>query len=321
MYSRQHPFLAWLGIEPEATGHKEKILSGIGGAVGIGCIILISQYFISDPALPIIVASMGASAVLLFAAPHGKFSQPWNLIGGHLISAAIGVSVSHAIHSLPLAGAIAVGCAITVMYYLHCIHPPGGASALVAVVGGQQIHQLGYEYLVFPVGFNVVVILLVAIGFNYFLNWRRYPVAWAPHRSLPKDPLTPSVKQVDLNYALSQLGSYIDVTEDDLETIYSLASEHARMEHLDASELRPGHFYSNGAYGDDWSVRQIVDQAEAPGDDAMVIYKVVAGKDRRSSSTSSRKVFAEWARYEVNLHETSWVRVDGEASGQEELSN
>lgn len=316
MYSRQHPVLAWLGIEPEGAGHREKLLSGLGGVMGIGGIILVSQFFLDGQALPIIVASMGASAVLLFAAPHGKLSQPWNLIGGHLISAFVGVTIAHEVHLLPLAGALAVGLAITAMYYCHCIHPPGGASALVAVVGGPHIHQLGYEYLLFPVGFNVLVILSVAIGFNYFLRWRRYPVAWAPHRSLPKDPLKPSVQQRDLNYALRQLGSYIDVTEDDLETIYTLANEHAQMSYLPVEHIELGCYYSNGAYGEDWSVRQVVDESEGDDENAMLIYKVVAGKDRRSSGTTSKREFAKWARTQVTRNENSWVLMDREKTAE-----
>jgi CBS-domain-containing membrane protein len=63
------------------------------------------------------------------------------------------------------------------MHYLNCLHPPGGATALSAVIGGQAVHQLGYQYLLTPVLLNVVTLLLIAIVFNYPFRWRRYPLS------------------------------------------------------------------------------------------------------------------------------------------------
>ena len=302
--------LGWLGIEEETAGHREKLLSGLGGALGIFAILVVSAQVIGGRDLPLIVASMGASAVLLFAAPHGKFSQPWNLIGGHLISASIGVTAARWVPQLPLAAALAVGGAITAMYYARCIHPPGGASALVAVVGGDAIHQLGYQYLLTPVGLDVLVILAVAVLFNLPLHWRRYPVAWAPHRRLAQAPPEGRLRSEDISHALRRLGSYIDVTEEDLETIFTYAAEHRASDHLPPGQIRPGAFYSNGAFGADWSVRQVVDAADSDAEDALVIYKVVAGAGRRTTGTTTRGEFARWARYEVIRNENSWQRVD-----------
>ena len=92
-----------------------------------------------------IVTSMGASAVLLFAVPHSSLGQLWNVIGGHLISAAIGVACYQWLPSNGIAAGASVGLAIGAMYYTRCIHPPGGATALVAIIDGQNIHALGYR--------------------------------------------------------------------------------------------------------------------------------------------------------------------------------
>ena len=92
-----------------------------------------------------IVTSMGASVVLLFAVPHSALGQLWNVIGGHLISAAIGVACYQWLPSNGIAAGASVGLAIGAMYYTRCIHPPGGATALAAVIGGQNIHALGYR--------------------------------------------------------------------------------------------------------------------------------------------------------------------------------
>jgi CBS-domain-containing membrane protein len=92
--------------------------------------------------------------------PHGQLAQPWAVLGGHVISAIIGVTCAQVIANEILAASAAVGLAVGAMYYLGCIHPPGGATALSAVVGGESVHALGYHFVITPVLMNVVVILV-----------------------------------------------------------------------------------------------------------------------------------------------------------------
>ena len=148
------------GISSNKTSHVEKLVSGLGGFFGILLILLVTRQFLGTAASVLIVASMGASAVLLFAVPHGPLSQPWALTGGHLVSAVIGVSCYRLVPDLFVAAACAVGLAITAMHYLRCIHPPGGATALTTVIAGPEVHALGYEYVVTPVLLNVLVVWL-----------------------------------------------------------------------------------------------------------------------------------------------------------------
>jgi CBS domain-containing membrane protein len=101
--------------------------------------------------------------VLLFAVPHRPLSQPWALVGGHMVSAVIGVACASLDTALFIASALAVALASGAMYDLRCIHPPGGATA---VAGGESVHARGFHYLVTPVLINVSIILLVAIVFN-----------------------------------------------------------------------------------------------------------------------------------------------------------
>lgn len=301
---------AYLGIEPDNASHREKIVSGLGGFVGIFAVLFVSAVVMEGQDLPLIVASMGASAVLLFAAPHGKLSQPWNLIGGHLVSALIGVACANWIADTQLAAALAVGLAITAMYYLRCIHPPGGATALMAVIGGPQIHALGYDYLLMPVGVNVAIILVAALAVNYLTTWRRYPAHL--HRRLRAEPAgetTPVLHSDDFDYALRRIGSYVDVTYEELQTIYRLAEHHAQTDHVPVEGIHLGHYFSNGKYGAEWSVRQVVDEGQGEGDDVLVIYKTVAGNGRRSSGSCTRMEFARWSKHEVYLNENSWQRV------------
>ena len=307
-----------LGIELSPVSHNERLASALGGFVGILGIFLLSQWLAGSPGAEILVASMGASAVLLFAVPHGKLSQPWALFGGHMVSAVVGVScaqlVIHEVLSVTLAASLAVGFSIGAMYYLRCIHPPGGATALSAVIGGEQVLSLGYQFVFVPVLLNVLIILSIAFLFNYLFPWRRYP-AYLQH--VKKQPAVFShdtdegeVSHGDFVYALSQLDSFIDVSEYDLLRIYELATSHSRNLRLSPENIIAGKYFSNGEYGDSWSVRQIIETSNnADPNEDTVVYKVLAGQGRRTSGTMSRTEFAHWARYEVLRDDENWKRV------------
>jgi CBS-domain-containing membrane protein len=162
----------------DRAGHLEKWLSAAGGLTGLAGVILISEAQLGLVGAAGLVASMGASAVLLFAVPHGPLSQPWPVFGGHLVSAIVGVACAQMVLPPAMAACLAVALAIAAMHYLRCIHPPGGATALSAVVGGDVVHQLGFQFVLTPVLLNATTILLVALLFNYPFPWRRYPTAW-----------------------------------------------------------------------------------------------------------------------------------------------
>jgi CBS-domain-containing membrane protein len=178
-----------LGVQQSSGGHLEKIVSGVGGVVGIVAVILVSQDFLGTNGSPLIIASLGASAVLLFAVPHGPLSQPWAVLGGHTLSAVIGVTCAELPGDKYIAAALAVGLSIAVMHYCRCIHPPGGATALTAVIGGDAIQGLGYQYVVTPVLTSACVILAVAVLVNLPFSARRYPIAlgqWLGEREANK---------------------------------------------------------------------------------------------------------------------------------------
>ena len=307
-----------LGIERYRVGHSEKLISALGAFLGIALIFYSSAYFLQGASSYLIVASMGASAVLLFAVPHGPLSQPWPLIGGHLISAAIGVSSAKFVPDIFIAAPLAVGLAVAAMYYCHCIHPPGGATALSAVVGSTAVHELGYQFIVTPVLINVIAILSVAIVFNYVFKWRRYP-AYLAQRAKSKDTAKTgsshgTITHEDFVYALSELETFIDISENELLKIYDLVTQRQQETAIRYQELQHGHYYSNGENGDLWSVRQIVDWAETEDSgEEKLIYKVVAGADRRSSGVMSKNEFSRWARHEVMRDENNWRRVENEA--------
>ncbi len=176
----RHRLLARVfGLKDIGTSHLEKWISVAGGLVGVAGVLVISNAQLGLHGAASLVASMGASAVLLFAVPHGALSQPWPVFGGHLVSAIVGVACAKLIPNIEVAGPVAVALAIGAMHYLRCIHPPGGATALSAVVGGQTVYQLGFLYVVTPVLLNVTTLLLVALVFNAPFAWRRYPARFA----------------------------------------------------------------------------------------------------------------------------------------------
>jgi CBS-domain-containing membrane protein len=153
------------------------------------------------------------------------------VLGGHIVSAIVGVSCAKIIPDVVLASSLAVGAAIGFMYYLRCIHPPGGATAISAVIGGEGVHELGYQYVLTPILLNVMIILLVAVAFNYVFKWRRYP-AYLIKQPLPS-PLqpeapTPQISHEDFVYALRKIDSFIDIDERDLLRIYNLATNKAK---------------------------------------------------------------------------------------------
>ncbi|HUW50665.1 MAG TPA: HPP family protein [Sulfuricella sp.] len=213
--------------DPHPASHAEKLISTAGGFVGILLVLLVSSRVLDFHGAALVVASMGASAVLLFATPHSALSQPWALLGGHLISAAIGVTCAQVLPNPVYAGAVAVALSIGAMHYLRCIHPPGGATALVAVLGGEPVRALGYGFLVTPVLANVIIILIVAVAANYPFPWRRYP-HWLSEPKGGQDEKC-VIAHSDLVYALSEIDSFIDVSEEDLLRIYHMAVRHTHI--------------------------------------------------------------------------------------------
>ncbi|NVK42008.1 MAG: HPP family protein [Oceanospirillaceae bacterium] len=173
-----------------------------------------------------VLGSMGATAVLLFAVPHGALSQPWAVVGGHLLSALIGVSCARLIGPPELAAATAVAASTAVMYYLHCIHPPGGATAMVAVLGGDAIRELGYSFVLVPVAANLMILMFIAVALNWPFRHRRYPAILSPAADRKISDSRPELTHMDLSYALAEIDSFIDVSEQDLLRLYSLARQH-----------------------------------------------------------------------------------------------
>ncbi|MBL3590802.1 MAG: HPP family protein [gamma proteobacterium endosymbiont of Lamellibrachia anaximandri] len=147
---------------------KEFVISVVGAFIGTLIATFFSNGILQAEAMPLILASTGASAILIFSLPFSPVSQPWNLVGGHLVSAFAGVSCYLLIPNDLLAASVSIPCAMLLMHLLRCMHPPGGATAITAVVGGANVHALGYAFIVIPVFINAIILLSIAMAIATF---------------------------------------------------------------------------------------------------------------------------------------------------------
>ncbi|MBU1214726.1 MAG: HPP family protein [Gammaproteobacteria bacterium] len=205
----------------------ERLRSGFAGGLGI-FLLAWALHLLPQPDLPLLLlGSMAASAVLLYAVPHSPLAQPWNLIGGHLVSALAGWITISFVHDPLTAAGIAVGSAIFLMYLLDCLHPPGAATALTLVLGATQFLHMGAIWTLTIVAANAFVSLLLALSINNALPRRHYPQApAAPVAPPPAMRVLP--EQQDIEHALAEEDSLLDISTDDLLDLYARAQRHAQ---------------------------------------------------------------------------------------------
>ncbi len=156
--------------------------SWLGAFVGIYLVSILNQLLFTDMSNHLfLVGSFGASAVLIYAVPQSDLSQPRNLIGGHIISALIGVSLYKFLQlDVAILAALAVSISIVVMHFTLTLHPPGGATALIAVIGSKEVHELGYMFVIYPIASGALILLFVALVVNNLSgnSKRHYPRYW-----------------------------------------------------------------------------------------------------------------------------------------------
>jgi CBS-domain-containing membrane protein len=165
-----------LGISQAKTG--EIFWAWLGAILGVGLTAYVSARFFEPRDSLLMLGSFGASAVLIYGAISSPLAQPRNLVGGHVISGLIGVAVYQALGDGYIAAALAVSLAIAVMALTDTVLPPGGATALLAVIGGNAIHDLGFLYSLIPAGLGALLLLAIALIVNNIPKSRRYPIYW-----------------------------------------------------------------------------------------------------------------------------------------------
>lgn len=224
-----HPLLTWLrGFAPAplTVSRREIWLGCLGAALGLVLTEWLSHRLLGE-INPWFIAPMGASALLLFAVPASPLAQPWSVLGGNVVAALVGVTCTHWLGISDVTAGLACALAIALMFSLRCLHPPGGAVALTAVLGGPAVLQLGYGFVLAPVALNSVLLILMALLFNNLMK-RRYPHhAPPPPRTHRTTDLPPSARlgfdKQDLHAALASQGELLDINEEDLEQILTRA--------------------------------------------------------------------------------------------------
>ena len=204
---------------------RERWRAAAGGLVGILATALMARSMLAA-GQPWLIAPMGASAVLLFALPASPLAQPRSVLGGNMVSATMGVACVLALGTSPLSAGLALMLALLAMFWLRCLHPPGGAIAVSAVLGGSALQAQGFSFVLMPVGLNTALLLLAAVLYNN-VTGRAYPPApghgtadAAPNQRL-------GFTHEDLEVVLHRYGQVLDVDPDDLEDLLHQAEAQA----------------------------------------------------------------------------------------------
>jgi CBS domain-containing membrane protein len=196
---------------PLAVDARERLRVVIGAGLGLLLTGALCQWG-GAPGAVWLVAPLGASAVLVFGVPASPLAQPWAVVAGNALSALVGIACVHALGSSAAAAALAVALAIALMFALRCLHPPGGAAALLTVLTG--VHD--WRFALFPVLVNSLLLAAAGIAYNNATG-RRYPHR---QRAAPPPPgEAPRFGEAELDAVLARYNQVLDVPRDDLQQI------------------------------------------------------------------------------------------------------
>lgn len=206
----------WHLFVPKLAGASlnDRLIACAGAGLGVLAAALAGlgiQDFL--PALPFLIAPIGASAVLVFVVPSSPLAQPWPVVGGNVISAIVGVAVLHNVPNTAAAIAIAVGGAIFIMSLLRCLHPPGGAAAITTILGAQAVIDAGYIFPISIVAANSLA--LVAFGFLF----HKFTGHSYPHRVAPAQAMPMGLLRADIDQAVAETHESFDIDLADLEAL------------------------------------------------------------------------------------------------------
>lgn len=193
---------------------NDRLIACVGAAFGV-LAAAVAGLGVQDflPALPFLIAPMGATAVLVFAVPASPLAQPWPVFGGNVIAACVGVTVLHLVPITLLAIAVAVASSILIMSLLRCLHPPSGAVTLTTIIGGQAIVDSGYLFPISIVAANSAALLAAGWLFHKF-SGHSYPHRTAPSASMPVGLL-----RADIEQAVEEAHETFDIDLADLEAL------------------------------------------------------------------------------------------------------
>ncbi|MCU6455913.1 HPP family protein [Sphingomonas sp. A2-49] len=199
-----------------------RIVAGLGAALGIAVTGLLAGWLTGQGTTPLLIAPIGASAVLVFAVPASPLAQPWPVIGGNMLSALFALLVVRLVPHEAAAAAIAVGGAIVLMALARCLHPPGGAVALGGVLLGHGGGPAGWSFPVVPVGLDSLLLVVAGVAFH---RWSGHGY---PHRP-PPSPSESAFAPGDVDAALADMHETFDIARADLDALLARAAHHAAL--------------------------------------------------------------------------------------------
>lgn len=208
-----------------SISRREMLISALAAGLAITLNAWLSHALLPGDYQVFLAASMGASTILVIAVHHSPLSQPWAVVGGHLVGALCGLLANSLVENTILACMLAMLLTVLLQMTLRCLHAPGGGTALLPILGGAALQAEGFGF-VGVVLLNGLVLVAAALLVNNLLPGRRYPMAFAPR---PLTPVQPVFREEDLLAALRSMDGFIDVSPDDLERIYEHARAHLRQ--------------------------------------------------------------------------------------------
>lgn len=223
---------AWLAAfwpAPVTVNAQERLRAVLGAVAGVLFAALLSRWLGGAAStIPWLVAPVGASAVLVFAVPASPLAQPWAVVGGNTVSALVGITCANLIDDPAVAGAVAVSLAIGMMFALRCLHPPGGAMALITVM----THATSYHWALFPALTNSALLVLAGMVYNSATG-RRYPhVQVSPPKAPGADTQGSRFTKADIDTVLARYNQVLDISRDDLENLLQGAEMEAYRRQL-----------------------------------------------------------------------------------------
>ncbi len=205
-----------------AFGQLGWLRGSFGAALAIAAAGIVTALLLdtAPASLPWLVAPLGASAVLVFAVPASPLAQPWSVIGGNLLSATIGLALGMTLGEPAAAASLAVGLAIAAMTFARCLHPPGGACALLCALGAAGPEGWSFFHLA-PIAANVLTLTVTGWAYNN-LTGHRWPHIVVP---APPAPDRPSHTREDIAATLADWDELLDIDIDDLDAFYRAVAE------------------------------------------------------------------------------------------------
>jgi len=208
---------------------RERLRVVVGAAIGVLLTGLLCRALgAQGTVLQWLVAPIGASAVLVFGVPGSPMAQPWAVVGGNTVSALAGIVCVLEFGSGPWVAALAVGVAIAAMFALRCLHPPGGACALLTVLGGVADPHFALS----PVLLNSVVLVIAGVAYNGATG-RRYP--HGQHAAPSPDTAAHRFDEVDLDAVIARYNQVLDIGRDDLQDLLGQAELEAYRRKMGAT--------------------------------------------------------------------------------------